>query len=119
MLFGDGPLGIIVDPSPSKSGRSSSSMVVGFKPLEDGRQGPALESGVVQIGDIMSKINGDSVAELSHEQVMMRLRGARPMMVHFLGFYQSEAQSGGGGDAAPAAGASGAGDAGGGGGPGL
>ena len=96
VLFGDGPLGIIVDPSPSKSGRSSSSMVVGFKPLDDGRQGPALESGVVQIGDIMSKINGDSVAELSHEQVMMRLRGARPMMVHFLGFYQSEVHSGAG-----------------------
>ena len=86
VLFKDGPLGLIVDPAPTTSGRASSSMVVGFKPLDSGQPGPAAASGVVSVGDIISKINGESVTELTHEEVLMKLRAPKPLMVHFLGF---------------------------------
>ena len=86
VLFRDGPLGLIIDPSPTMSGRASSSMVVGFKPLDSGEPGPAAASGVVSVGDIISKINGESVTELSHEEVLMKLQAPKPLMVHFLGF---------------------------------
>jgi hypothetical protein len=40
------------------------------------------------VGDLVSKINGETVSDLSHEQVLVQLRKPRPILIHFIGYYR-------------------------------
>jgi hypothetical protein len=97
VLFGLGALGLVLQSAPTKHGGHSGSMVADFQPLEDGSQGPAQLSGMISEGDIVSKINGEGVTDISNEAVMRKLI-ARPAVVHFIGFHElaHEQEQGGG-----------------------
>lgn len=78
----DVPLGL----SLRQSGEFSE--VAALKPLPDGRPSPAQLSGLVAVGDKVSKINGEPVLGDSHDVVIAKLKAApRPLMIHFLGLF--------------------------------
>jgi hypothetical protein len=50
---------------------------------------PQVKEGMgLAVGDLVSKINGESVTELNHEQVLWQLRKPRPLLIHFIGYYR-------------------------------
>lgn len=60
--------------------------VVALKPLADGSPSPAQMSGLIQVGDKVSKINGADSLSDTHDVIVAKLRTApRPLMIHFLG----------------------------------
>eukprot|EP00944_MAST-04C_sp_MAST-4C-sp1_P015258 g15258.t1 len=85
MIFGPGPLGLTL--RSQKDGGASEAVVADFKPGSDGTFGPAKQSGLIDIGDCISKVDGESVFECSYETIVYKLKSSeRPVLVHFLGY---------------------------------
>ena len=58
-----------------------------FKKLANGKDGPVKRSGLVGIGDIVSKIDGESVLSLTYDHVIHLIKTTRrPVPIHFLGY---------------------------------
>jgi len=61
-------------------------IVDGYMRGEDNIPGVAEASGLVGIGDVISKVNGESVVNMSYEAIVPLLKHSRkPMIIHFLG----------------------------------
>ena len=85
MIFGPGSLGLTL--RSQKDGGASEAVVADFKPGKDGTYGPAKQSGLIDIGDWVSKIDGESVFESGYDAIVYKLKTAdRPVLVHFLGY---------------------------------
>ena len=87
-MFGPGPLGIVLD---NNSGAGPSTMVSSFTDVTPpGVTGePQVKEGMgLAVGDLVSKINGEGVTDLTHEQVLWHLRKPRPILIHFIGYYR-------------------------------
>lgn len=85
MIFSQGPLGLTL--RAQKSGGASEAIVADFKPNADGVYGPAKNSGLISIGDCVSKIDGESVFEDPYDVIVEKVKAAqRPVLIHFLGY---------------------------------
>lgn len=85
MIFGPGPLGLTL--RSQKDGGASEAVVADFKPGKDGTYGPAKQSGLIDIGDCISKVDGESVFESGYDAIVYKLKSSeRPVLVHFLGY---------------------------------
>ena len=85
MIFGPGSLGLTL--RSQKDGGASEAIVADFKPGKDGTYGPAKQSGLIDIGDCVSKIDGESVFESGYDAIVYKLKTSdRPVLVHFLGY---------------------------------
>lgn len=61
-------------------------VVADFLATKTGRAGRAQLSGLIGIGDCVSKVQGESVLTISFEEIIERIRVARrPLLLHFLG----------------------------------
>lgn len=64
--------------------------VSGLKALPDGQVSPVQASGMVKVGDKISKINGQDVLGDIYDVVVAKLKSApRPLLVHFLGSFSA------------------------------
>ena len=85
MIFSAGPLGLTL--RAQASGGPSPAVVADFKPGSDGVYGPAKQSGLIGIGDCISKVDGESVFEDTYDVIVQKIQLApRPVLIHFLGY---------------------------------
>lgn len=89
VTFQAGPLGLKIEAKPfvgSKSaGVKSATRVVGFQSLADGKPGQGEQSGKLREGDLIAKVNHQSVLGLPDQEVTKRLvESPRPVVVTFI-----------------------------------
>mmetsp|Transcript_19257 Transcript_19257/g.31632 ORF Transcript_19257/g.31632 Transcript_19257/m.31632 type:complete len:652 (-) Transcript_19257:3-1958(-) len=91
--FGPGSLCIVIEGAPLKKAVPADQggpitrivRVTRFSAQLDGSKGPAELSGKVEIGDIISKVNGENVVGLSDKAVQEKIvSAARPMKITFM-----------------------------------
>ena len=94
MIFSPGPLGLTL--RAQSAGGASEAIIADFKPNEDGLYGPAKNSGLISIGDCVSKIDGESVFEDKYQVIVRKIEAAqRPVLIHFLGYCNNGADEAG------------------------
>jgi len=91
VLFQPGSLGLKMSRQgmgPSRVGVAAFNKVKG--PPEDGGgdvAGPAEASGLISVGDSLTRVAGEDVTEISYDEVIQRIMAApRPLVLHFTGY---------------------------------
>jgi hypothetical protein len=91
VLFQPGSLGLKMSRQgmgPSRVGVAAFNKVKG--PPEDGGgdvAGPAEASGLISVGDSLTRVAGEDVTQISYDEVIQRIMAApRPLVLHFTGY---------------------------------